>query len=95
MISRRDIIKYLRYAITQELNIIYTTLIEKVVIFDKKVEIYFKYCDAGSDPEKNNFPPLKHSSAIIPSSPPPITQSEHHVQIGLFFCFLLLVYSPL
>ena len=71
MISRRDIIKYLRYAITQELNIIYTTLIEKVVVFDKKVEIYFKYCDAGSDPEKDNFPPLKHSSAIIPSSPPP------------------------
>lgn len=65
-----DVVKYLRNAITKELNTIYAALIEKVIVFDKKVEIYFKYCNPKDDLDKGKYPPCSYGSTPISKCPP-------------------------
>ena len=70
VIKREDIIRYLRHGITQEFNAIYNALIEKVIVFDKKVEIYFKYCNPKDDLDKGKYPPCSYGSTPISKCPP-------------------------
>lgn len=76
VISHEDIVRYLRHALTQELNTIYTALIEKVIVFDKKVEIYFKYCYTKDDIDHGKYPPSSYGSIPISKIPPPESQQN-------------------
>jgi len=69
VIKYGDVVKYLRNAITKELNTIYAALIEKVIVFDKKVEIYFKYCNPKDDLDKGKYPPCSYGSTPISKCP--------------------------
>ena len=53
-LTKDDILKYLKEAIRQEPRIIIQTLIQKIVLFDDKVIIYYNYCDKSKNPNDDH-----------------------------------------
>ena len=54
-IARENIIEFIKHAIKQEPKILIRNLIQKIIAFDDKIEIYYNYVDNMPPTDNNNY----------------------------------------
>lgn len=80
-ISREQVVQYLTHTILQKADIVINTLINRIVLYDDKVEIHYNYTERqnpdGTPPDEGQGELIKLSSIFLPNCAPHATLFEY------------------